>query len=1086
MARILLVQASPPSTGDLARALAAGGLEVETAPDAERALERLARARFDLVLGDPGLSADGSLELCRRVKTNPRLGPLPVVLTASPLDPDHVLRGLESGADGFLHPDQDPAALVARVRRLLDRPVYRDRALDVAAGREQLRDLLATVFEDAARLHERHHDELARRLQTEQALAAERRQLQTLIDNLPDSIYFKDAAGRYVLDNRAHWQFVGASGPEEVLGKTVFDLFPQEMAARFAADDEVLLRGGQPLINREEPIVNRAGEQRWLATTKIPLRDAQGQVVGLVCVSRDVTGHKLAADEIRHMTAFLNSLVEALPIMLFVKDARDLRFQRWNQAAEELTGYKREELLGKNDYDIFPKDEADFFIAKDREVLQGQKMVDIPEEVIRTRSGEKRILHTKKIPLRDAEGRPAHLVGISEDITERKRAEVELHVAKEAADAASRAKSDFLARMSHEIRTPMNGILGMTELVLETELTPEQREYLDTVKHSADALLRVINDILDFSKIEAGKLELDSSPFSLREMLGDTLHLLAFRAAQKGLELAGRVAPDVPDDLVGDPGRLRQIIINLVGNAIKFTERGEVTVEVRAADRAAANPQSAIYNLQFSVRDTGIGIPPAKHDLIFQSFAQADTSTTRKYGGTGLGLTISARLVEMMGGRIWVESEVEKGSTFHFTTPLVRQGPQADRPVPQPVNLEGLRVLVVDDNATNRRILEEVLGHWDMRVTLVDGGRPALAALEQAHDAGESFALVLIDGHMPGMDGFMLAERIQQNPRLAGTTLVVLTSGGQPGDIAECRRLGIASYLLKPVKQSDLLRALTNALRLPRRGEASAEPALVAPGESQQRLRVLLAEDNPVNQRLAVRLLEKRGHTTVLAGNGKEALAALEGQTFDLVLMDVEMPEMGGFEATAAIRAREQGTRRRLPILAMTAHALKGDRERCLAAGMDGYVAKPIQAQELWRVIQEIVSTSAPGEPAAPTTGPFEDVLDPAAVLEGVGGDRVLLREVVQLFVTQAPRWLAEIRDALGRGDVGRLRRTTHTLRGAVSNFGTGSAYQEAQRLDTLARTGDLAAAAGACASLEKQVDRLLPALTALARDETA
>jgi PAS domain S-box-containing protein len=1101
MPRILVVDASPPQARDLARVLHDAGLDVETAPDGEGALACLTRGRFDLVLADLGLPGDSGLDLCRRIKANPRLGALPMVLTTGPVDPDAVLRGLEAGADGFLATDREPDVIVSRVRRLLAQPGYRDRALALAAGREQLRDVLASAFEDAARLHEQQHQEQAQRHRAEQALATERGQLQTLIDHLPDSIYFKDAAGRYVLDNRAHLRFVGAAGPEDVLGKTVFDLFPPEMAARFAADDQAILRGGQPLIGREEPIVNRAGELRWLSTMKIPLRDAQGQVVGLVCMSRDITGHKLAADEIRHMTAFLDSLVEALPIMLFVKDARDLRFQRWNRAGEELLGYRREELLGKNDYDIFPREEADFFIAKDREVLQGKRLVEIPEETIQTRSGEERILHTKKIPLLDAEGRPSHLVGISEDITERRRAERELQRAKEAADAAkevadaaNRAKSEFLARMSHEIRTPMNGILGMTELVLETDLTPEQREYLETVKSSADSLLTVINDILDFSKIEAGKLELDACPFSLREALGDTLHLLAFRAAQKGLELAGRVAPDVPDDLVGDPGRLRQVVINLVGNAIKFTEAGEVIVQVRVEEESLAKAQRRKEEsqlgafaplrepllLQFSVRDTGIGIPPEKHQLIFQSFAQADTSTTRKYGGTGLGLTISARLVEMMGGRIWVESEAGRGSAFHFTAAFTRSHePEAAAPAPQPVNLYGLPVLVVDDNATNRRILEEVLGQWGMHVTAVDGGRSALAALAQARDADTPFGLVLIDGHMPGMDGFMLAECIQQDPRLAGTTLVLLTSGGQPGDVARCRQLGIASYLLKPVKQSELLRALSNALRLPRRGEAPVPSAPAEPPESHRPLRVLLAEDNPVNQRLAVRLLEKRGHAVVVAGTGKGALAALEQGAFDLVLMDVEMPEMNGFEATAAIRGREEGTGRRVPILAMTAHALKGDRERCLAAGMDGYIAKPIQPPDLWRAIQAIV----PAAEEPPTALPA-DVLDPAAVLASVGGDRALLQEVVQLFSAQVARWLAEMHESLGRGDAGRLRRVVHTLKGAVSNFGTGAAYREAQRLDTLARAGELEQAATTCSDLEKQLNRLLPALAAFAREE--
>ncbi len=653
-----------------------------------------------------------------------------------------------------------------------------------------------------------------------EALSEERRLMGTLIDNMPDYIYVKDAGSRFVVANRALAELMGVKDPEGLLGKTDFDYYPKELAASFFSDEQAIIQSGQPLVNQEERAVDARGNAKWISTSKVPWRDKLGQVIGIM--------------------------------------------------------------------------------------------------------------------------------GIGRDITLRRTAEEALKQAKEAAETANSAKSEFLATMSHEIRTPMNGIIGMTELVLDTELNSEQREHLGLVRLSAESLLSIINDILDFSKIESGKLELELIPFDLREGLGETMRALSFRAHQKGLELVYEIQPDVPEALVGDPGRIRQILVNLVGNAIKFTETGEIFVSVENEPNADGGAM-----LHFLVRDTGIGVPHDKQQKVFEAFSQADGSMTRKYGGTGLGLSISKKLIELMGGRIWLESEPNQGSTFHFLIRLAIQETPPLRSTPvEPHRLNELRALIVDDNATNRRVLTGMLTRWGMKPTAVEGGLSALQALEIAKNAGNSFPLILLDAQMPEMDGFTLAERIRNDRSLIGATIMMLTSVGQAGDALRCRALGISAYLVKPVRQSELLEAICAVLQ--EAPEVASAPLVTKHSlrEEHNRQRILLAEDNEINQKLAVRLLEKRGFVATVVGDGRAAVAEHEKNPFDAIFMDIQMPEMDGFEATAAIRRKEKSTGAHVPIIAMTAHALKSDEDRCLRAGMDAYVSKPIRTAELFATLQ--------------------------------------------------------------------------------------------------------------------------------------
>lgn len=733
-------------------------------------------------------------------------------------------------------------------------------------------------------------------------------------------------------------------------------------------------------------------------------------------------------------------------------------FKRLNPAWERTLGWSNQELLSQPYLDFVHPDDVPLTLAEAGKIAHGAQSIFF-ENRYRCKDGSYKWLSWHTTP----SAAQQLIYGAARDITDRKRVAEELQRARDAADAANRAKSDFLANISHEIRTPMNAVIGMTELALETRLTREQREYLAAVQDSAQSLLAIINDILDFSKIEAGKIDLETVEFSLRDLLGDSLRILGPRAHQKSLELAFHIPPDVPDELLGDPTRLRQILTNLVANAIKFTPRGEVVV--RAEKEADFDGAVA---LRISVADTGIGIPPEKQEHIFKSFVQVDSSTTREYGGSGLGLAIAKQLVDRMEGRIWVESAPGRGSTFHFTVRLgVGRGKQARRQAIADLRLRNLPVLVVDDNATNLRILEEILASWGMRPATAPSARAALHILSAATAAGRSFPLILTDANMPETDGLELAEHVRQNPQWSRSTVVLLTSAGHPGESERSRMAGIAACLIKPVKQSDLFDTIVTVLGGAAPSDRSLKPQ-TRKRKSSRPLHLLLAEDNPVNQRLTVSLLEKHGHQVAVAANGREALEQFRTNHFDAILMDVQMPEMDGFEATAAIRAEEQGSGRHLPIVALTAHALKGDRERCLAAGMDAYLSKPVQPRMLAQVLQEI-TVGAPPTHAQQAKSNQPMVLDERDLLARVAGDRKLLREMASIFLAESPAMLSRVREAVGRGDPEQVRKAAHAFKGAAANLSARRAVEAALELENLARGPSLSGATAALARLENE-----------------
>ena len=901
---------------------------------------------------------------------------------------------------------------------------------------------------------------------------------ESTLDSITDIFYVFDLDGKLLHWNKAFNRISGYDD-RELATKEPLDFFSGGDVGRIVEGIKSVYRDGSS--KTDGYFVTKDGRQILCEFNASLLKNGSGEVIGFSGTGRDITERKRTEDAFKEQGHLLRVIIDTMPACIS-RVSHDLHYVMINQGYEDRFGRPDDTLVGRHVREVIGEEAWDIALPNIEKVLSG-----VPasfEHQTPGAGGEDSWVQASMVPFVGSDGIPSGYVTLLTDITANKAAVRQLCLAKEQADSANRAKSEFLANMSHEIRTPMNGVIGMTELLADTELTGEQLEYVEAVKSSADALLSVVNDILDFSKIEAGKLDLDQANFGLRESVGNIMHTQALRASEQGLELSFRIPPEVPDALVGDAGRLRQILVNLVSNAVKFTESGEVALSVGCA---AEGTDQAVFH--FEVVDTGIGISAERQQDIFEPFSQADMSTTRRYGGTGLGLTISARLVEAMGGRIWLESAVGRGSRFHFTLKFGLQQGAPVRPAAGPDFLRNLRVLVVDDSLTNRRILEEMLRNWGMRPAAAGSGADALRALGDAEEAGEPFELFLLDAGMPGMDGFELVQRIRARRAGDAAAVMMLSSLERRGDCARCRDLGVAAQLTKPVSQSALLEAIQTALGggLPENGAILPAGAGRVPGEGRP-LRILLAEDNRINQRVASGMLEKSGHAVLVVANGKEALAALqrEAGSFDLVLMDVQMPEVGGMEATGLIREGEKARGGHLPIIALTARAIEGDRESCLQAGMDGYLSKPFHREALLATIAAVM-----GARAAACPGPLPSLRDAAGAREHEGalarmdGDWELYLECVEIFREDYPKLLEEIRAAIAAADPSRLNCAAHSLKGALGYLGAEVSRELALELELLGASGEFTFALEDLAALEEQIALLNKSLTAFVAEHS-
>ena len=887
-----------------------------------------------------------------------------------------------------------------------------------------------------------------------------------LAENMPLALLVKDTLGKILFANKAYLEFSGRS-LDKIVGKSDYDFVSEKLAKKYRDADAEAIKTKKSIsgFGRHK---SKNGNILLVEYRRIPILADDGNVIAIHFLCWDVTQQRDTENALAHERFLFSSLLDHSPDRIYFKDLES-RFTRVSKSLTKKFNRETHEILGRSDADFFSEEFAARTKKDEQQIIETGESIVGKLEKDNFPDSSSTWCSTTKVLLQDENGNIFGTFGISRDSTELMDSRRKLQKALALADGASRAKSEFVANMSHEIRTPMNGIIGMARLLAETPLDSNQSEYTSMISQASESLMGLLNDILDFSKIEAGKLELDKIPFNLSDSVGKTTQSLASRAMEKDLELACRISPALPERLIGDPSRLRQIIVNLVGNAIKFTDHGEVVVEV---DSQAYDEKSV--ELHFSVKDTGIGIPANKQDLIFDEFSQADTSTTRRFGGTGLGLTICKQLVGLMKGKIWVESEVGVGTTFHFSANFPVAENQPSTSTFKLESLRGIRTLVVDDNATNRRIVEEMLKSWELMPEVVDGGVAAITEMQNATKLGKPYQLVLLDCMMPSMDGFSVAELVSGNPVFSNPTIIMISSAAGLGDAMRCKDAGISHYMTKPVIKSELFDVIVDALGTE---HAKEEPARVIEEKRIRDLKparplhILAVEDDEISQRVAVGYLEQAGHRVTLARTGREAISLVDSlgdrnnESFDLILMDVQMPDIDGIKTTTVIREREKKTGNRIPIIAATAAAMAGDRERCLAAGMNDYIAKPIQIELLFEMIEaqtgiaRQVSTSAESVPAPNP----ENLYEPDAKL--VDFDRSITRvpggvdglvKTHRIFIKECDRLVSELEAGLAKSDFDAVKRAAHSIRGSAKVLCAERLASLSLEMETLADGGKL------------------------------